>query len=96
MPALKARRPAIRFVQFVDGDCILVDGWLDKALAFFEQRNDTAIVCGRRLGASSDGISLQPLCDLEWDTPPGETWTCGGDALVRVNPSRQWGDFGPI
>ena len=31
--ALIALRPEIRFVQFVDGDCMLVHGWLDKARA---------------------------------------------------------------
>jgi len=25
------------------------------------------------------------LCDIEWDTPVGETKACGGDAMMRVN-----------
>src|SRR5215467_225977 len=44
---LMALRPNTRFVQFIDGDCVLADGWLNKALPFIEQRPDTAIVCGR-------------------------------------------------
>src|ERR1700730_9945677 len=41
---LIALKPELRFVQFVDGDCVLVDGWLDNALAFIAQRTDVAIV----------------------------------------------------
>ena len=46
--ALKVLKPDIRFVQFIDGDCILVQTWLNKALTFFEQRTDVGIACGRR------------------------------------------------
>ena len=39
--------PEVRFVQFVDGDCELVDGWLERA-AVIESRPEVAVVCGRR------------------------------------------------
>jgi GT2 family glycosyltransferase len=81
---LKSLRPHIRFVQFVDGDCTLVNGWLDKALAFIEQRKDVAVVCGRRRERYPTASIYNEFCDLEWDTPIGETTACGGDALVRV------------
>src|SRR6476660_6372785 len=29
--ALRAARPAIEFVQFLDGDCTLADGWVEVA-----------------------------------------------------------------
>src|SRR5215831_7097113 len=32
--ALVASDPGIRFVQFIDGDCELVRGWLETALTF--------------------------------------------------------------
>jgi glycosyltransferase involved in cell wall biosynthesis len=93
--ALRALRPDIRFVQFIDGDCILARGWLDKALAFIEQRIDTAIVCGRRRERHPTASVYNVLCDLEWDTPIGEASACGGDALVRVEAFEAVGGYRP-
>jgi GT2 family glycosyltransferase len=93
--ALKALRPDIRFVQFLDGDCILVHAWLERARAFIEQRKDTAIVCGRRRERHPTASFYNQLCDLEWDTPIGEALACGGDALVRVEAFEAAGGFRP-
>ncbi len=93
--ALKALRPDIRFVQFLDGDCILVHGWLEKAIAFIEQKKDAAIVCGRRRERHPTASFYNELCDLEWDTPIGEASACGGDALVRVEAFEAVGGFRP-
>jgi glycosyltransferase involved in cell wall biosynthesis len=91
--ALKAVRQDIRFVQFVDGDCMLADGWLDKAVAFIEQRTDTAVVCGRRRERYPSASVYNQLCDLEWDTPIGEALACGGDALVRAEAFEAVGGY---
>lgn len=93
--ALKALQPEVRFVQFVDGDCVLVHGWLKNALTFIEQREDTAIVCGRRREIHPNVSVYNRLCDLEWDTPVGEASACGGDALVRVKAFEAVGGFRP-
>ena len=93
--ALKALKPHIRFVQFVDGDCILVYGWLDMALAFLAQRKDVAVVCGQRRERHPTASVYNRLCDIEWDTPVGEALACGGDALVRVEAFEAVGGFRP-
>jgi glycosyltransferase involved in cell wall biosynthesis len=93
--ALKALGPKIRFVQFIDGDCVLVPGWLEKATAFIEQRTDTAIVCGRRRELYPSASIYNRLSDIEWDTPVGEALACGGDALVRVEAFEAVGGFRP-
>jgi GT2 family glycosyltransferase len=93
--ALKRLKPDLRFVQFVDGDCILVHGWLDKALEFIEQRKDIAAVCGRRRERYPTASVYNQLCDFEWDTPIGEAAACGGDALVRVEAFEAVGGFRP-
>lgn len=82
--ALRALRPDVRFVQFIDGDCLLAPLWLDKALAFMEQRADVAIVCGRRRERYPAASVYNRLLDDEWNTPVGTAAACGGDALVRV------------
>jgi GT2 family glycosyltransferase len=93
--ALKALRPGIRLVQFIDGDCILVQGWFDTAVAFIEQRKDVAVVCGRRRERHPTASVYNQLCDLEWDTPIGEASACGGDALMRVEAFEAASGFRP-
>src|SRR4028119_1066001 len=40
--------PDIEFVQFVDGDCEVVDGWIDRAYNELAAKPEIAAVCGRR------------------------------------------------
>ncbi len=77
--------PGITYVQFVDGDCEVVAGWLAKAQAFLEQYPTYAVVCGRRRERFPQQSIYNLLCDLEWDTPIGEAKACGGDALMRAD-----------
>ncbi|MET0612923.1 MAG: glycosyltransferase family A protein [Pseudomonas caspiana] len=77
--------PAIRYVQFVDGDCEVVTGWLTRAQAFLDGRPEVAVVCGRRRERFPQRSIYNLLCDLEWDTPVGEAKACGGDALMRAD-----------
>jgi GT2 family glycosyltransferase len=90
---LRALWPRIRFVQFVDGDCNLAPDWIDKACAFIEQREDVAIVCGRRRERYPTASVYNRLFDIEWDTPIGEASACGGDALVRIKAFDAVGGF---
>jgi GT2 family glycosyltransferase len=92
---LNTLRPNIRFVQFIDGDCSLAQLWIDKALAFMEQRSDVAIVCGRRRERDPAASIYNRLLDDEWNTPVGEATACGGDALVRVETFVGVGGFRP-
>ena len=76
--------PSMRHVQFVDGDCEVVAGWLASAQAFLDTHPEVAVVCGRRRERFPERSVYNLLCDLEWDTPVGEAKACGGDALMRV------------
>jgi GT2 family glycosyltransferase len=93
--ALKVAFPDSRFVQFVDGDCVLVPGWMEKAIAFIKQHDDVAIVCGRRRERHPSDSIYNALCDLEWDTPVGKAAACGGDSLVRIKAFDEVGGFNP-
>jgi len=46
--ALLRLNPSSKYVQFIDGDCELAEGWLDQARETLERRRDVAVVCGRR------------------------------------------------
>jgi GT2 family glycosyltransferase len=93
--ALMALRLGIRFVQFIDGDCMLAPGWLDSAFAFIKERDDVAVVCGRRRERHPDASVYNWLADLEWNTPTGEAAACGGDSLLRVEAFETAGGFNP-
>jgi GT2 family glycosyltransferase len=72
------------FVQFVDGDCEVVAGWLEHAAAALEADPKLAMVCGRNRERHPEASLYNRLCDLEWDTPVGETRACGGIAMARA------------
>ncbi|MGN8261795.1 glycosyltransferase [Pseudomonas sp. SMSB3] len=85
----------VRHVQFVDGDCEVDPAWLSKAQAFLDQHPQVAVVCGRRRERFPERSVYNLLCDLEWDTPIGETKSCGGDALMRVDAFMAVSGFRP-
>jgi GT2 family glycosyltransferase len=93
--ALKSFRPHVHFVQFVDGDCTLTEGWLSKAFAFLSEHPNVAVVCGRRRERFPTASVYNQICDLEWNTPVGEAAACGGDSLVRVEAFEAVGGFRP-
>jgi len=87
--------PQLEFVQFVDGDCEVVEGWVDVALQTLNENMDVAIVCGRRKERFPEDSIYNQLCDIEWDTPIGEANACGGDALMRVRAFEQVKGYNP-
>lgn len=82
--ALVERFPQLEYVQFVDGDCIVDANWLSVASDYLQHHAGVAIVCGRRRERYPQASVYNQLCDIEWNTPIGETKACGGDALARV------------
>lgn len=81
---LRELAPTLAYVQFVDGDCEVADGWPEYAVQYLDERVDVAVVCGRRREKFSQQSVYNMLCDAEWDTPVGEAKACGGDAMMRV------------
>ena len=87
--------PGVRYVQFVDGDCEVVDGWLERGRSELEARPEVAVVGGRRRERFPDRSVYNRLADVEWDSPVGEVQSCGGDAMMRVDAFRTVGMFDP-
>jgi GT2 family glycosyltransferase len=90
---LRQLAPDIEFVQFVDGDCEIVDGWLQRAQQELAAKPELAVVCGRRREQYPQATAYNRLCDIEWDTPVGEAKACGGDSMMRVSAFEQVGGF---
>ncbi|HEX7009530.1 MAG TPA: glycosyltransferase [Phycisphaeraceae bacterium] len=92
---LLQEQPDLRYIQFVDGDCEVVAGWVEQAAAVLDTQPQTAVVCGRRRERHPQASIYNRLCDLEWDTPIGPAKACGGDALMRVQALQQVGGYNP-
>jgi GT2 family glycosyltransferase len=87
--------PDVTFVQFVDGDCELAEGWLEQAARTLRERPEAAIVCGRRRERFPEQTVYNHLADLEWEMPAGLVDACGGDAMIRVEAFQQAGGYNP-
>jgi GT2 family glycosyltransferase len=90
---LLLRHPDVELVQFVDGDCETVPGWLEAATEFLKDHPDHAVVCGRRRERHPERSVYNRLCDKEWDTPIGDALSCGGDAMMRATALQAVGGY---
>ena len=87
--------PQLKFVQFIDGDCEIVSEWLEKAEDKLLSQDDIAVVSGRLRERFPEKSPYNRLCDMEWDSPIGETKMCGGIAMMRVAALQQVNGFNP-
>lgn len=85
--------PDVELVQFVDGDCEVLPGWLQAAAAEMASDPAIAVVCGRLRERFRDATVYNRLCDMEWDAPVGDVFACGGIAMMRAGPFRSVGGF---
>ncbi len=85
----------LRFVQFVDGDCEVAAGWLQRAVEELGNHDRLAVVCGRRRERHPEAMLYNRLCDIEWNTPVGDAKACGGDAMMRTAAFREVGGYNP-
>lgn len=91
--ALKAMELELDFVQFIDGDCAIVDGWVRTASDALEQNTSLGIVTGWRAEIYPETSVYNAMCDFEWHRPAGPILTCGGDMMVRVSAFDEIGGF---
>jgi GT2 family glycosyltransferase len=89
----KATRDQIAYVQFVDGDCELQAGWIERAVCFLSSHQEVAVVCGRRRERHPENSIYNWLCDKEWEGPIGEVRACGGDAMMQASAFESVGGF---
>lgn len=85
--------PDLQYIQFIDGDCELSDGWLSHAFEFMEENRNWAIAVGRVKEKNPEKSIYNYLCDIEWDTDIGEIKACGGIFFARAEAFRQIGGF---
>jgi hypothetical protein len=95
--ALVRAHPDVAFVQFIDGDCTLLPGWLDAGLAAMEAADARrGIVVGALQERHPDASPYNRMCALEWKSPPGDLADfnrLGGIMLVRADVFVRLGGF---
>ncbi|MFY0621044.1 MAG: glycosyltransferase family 2 protein [Pelagimonas sp.] len=80
-----------QIVLFIDGDCTLAPGFLDKARDHLLEHPGHGLVTGWRSEIHRDASLYNQLCDWEWHRPAGIIAACGGDMMVRASV---WSELG--
>lgn len=87
--------PGIEFIQFLDGDCELIPGWLEEAVTYLVKHNNVAITCGMLTEAAPETSIYNRLSWQRWELPSGETEACGGIFMIRREVYESVGGFNP-
>ena len=82
-------------VQFVDGDCEVVAGWIEAGMSALAADPGLGLVTGWRSEIHKDASVYNALCDFEWHRPAGKITSCGGDMMVRVAAYEAAGGYNP-
>lgn len=78
-------QPGIEFIQFIDGDCEILDTWVPAAISALEKSSGSAAICGRLRERFREATLYNLMCDLEWQASSQTAPTCGGIFIVRTS-----------
>lgn len=95
---LLQQHPSVRFVQFIDGDCTLLDGWLDAAVTALAGDPRRAAVIGHLVERNADASQYNRLCALEWKSHAGDLQNFSyliGIAAIRSEVLLKLGGYNP-
>jgi GT2 family glycosyltransferase len=82
-------------VQFIDGDCQMIDAWWKSAADSLEANDNVVAICGRQNETDRNGTIYNRLMDMEWNTPVGVVKSCAGCAMYRADAFASVGGFDP-
>jgi len=93
---LRKVAPNVELVQFVDGDCEVVAGWIETARDLLANDPGLVAVTGVRRERYPEQTIFNELCDVEWQMGAyGETDRFGGDVMIRAAALEQVGGYNP-
>lgn len=90
---LDAKGGAAEVIQFIDGDCEIVPGWMDAGVEALRSDPGLGMVTGWRAESAPEASLYNALCHVEWRRPAGPILACGGDMMVRREAYMQAGGF---
>jgi len=85
--------PAIRYIQMVDGDCVVDPGWIATGAATLDADPTLGAVFGRLREIDPEASIYSWLCDIEWTVPPGPADMFGGLVMLRAEAVRDGGGY---
>jgi len=93
---LRQNYPDLDYIQFFDGDCEVLPGWIAAAAAVMDQHVDVVAVCGWRRERYPERSPYNRICDVEWHMGAiGEITCFGGDVMIRASALASVGGYNP-
>jgi GT2 family glycosyltransferase len=91
---LISQHPDLSYVQFVDGDCEVVEDWIEKAVQALDDAPEVVAVCGWRRELYPQQSAYNRICDVEWRMGnTGVIQNFGGEVLIRVSAFQAVGGY---
>lgn len=82
---LRFEHPKVEYIQFIDGDCEVVSGWIEAAALALDANPKAVAVCGWRRERYPERSIYNRICDVEWRMGSvGPTLSFGGDVMIRA------------
>ncbi|ELR98772.1 putative glycosyltransferase [Gloeocapsa sp. PCC 73106] len=86
--------PDLDYVQFIDGDCELIEGWIEVAIATLANNSEVVAVCGWRKEKYPKMSIYNRICDMEWHMGNvGEIANFGGEVMIRASAFQKVGGY---
>lgn len=88
--------PRVKFIQFIDGDCVLARRWLEVAYSALLADSSCSAVIGHLMEAHPTTSVYNRLCQMEWKSPPGDLSDFGGFgglSMIRADVFLKLGGF---
>ncbi|MGB3512839.1 MAG: glycosyltransferase family A protein [Microcoleaceae cyanobacterium] len=86
--------PEVEYVQFIDGDCEVVEGWLEAAAETLDANPEVVAVCGWRRERYPENSVYNRICDVEWRLgPTGMILNFAGDVMIRSEALAKIGGY---
>lgn len=83
-------------LQFIDGDCLLQNGWLDAAAQALQSDPDLGAVCGWRREADPRRNVFHEIVDMEWQMGEiGSVDDFAGDVMIKRAAFDAAGGYNP-
>jgi GT2 family glycosyltransferase len=88
--------PQLDYVWFVDGDCEVVEGFIESARDTLSRQSELVAVTGVRRERYPERSVYNQLCDIEWQQGPfGDIDRFGGDVMIRARALSAAGGYNP-
>jgi GT2 family glycosyltransferase len=91
---LRHKVPQVEYVQFIDGDCELVEGWIIAAADTFDREPDVVAVCGWTRERFPEQTMYNRISDVEWHQGSvGPILHFAGNVMIRAEAFAEVGGY---